>query len=574
MYSLLNPYIKLIPIKKSLITIVFLLFSQVGLSQTAKIDSLSKESFDTLEEYLDKNYVDSVNDIIYAKAYLKKAIKLRDTIKIAAAYYYLSNASRLEQALHYSDSIINITKHLQANKKYPGSGYHQKGNLYYKAGKYKEALDCYLACYELSLKSGSQTQALVAKQNIGLLKNKVGEREEALKIFRDCINYTQESDIENKDYYLVRGFYCLADSYVYNNKRDSAALTIKKGIQKAIQFDDSLMYAHYIYLSGVNAYFSKNYKVAIDSIKKSNRIFYEETLNAVSNLYLGKSYFALNKGDSAIFYFDKVDNFLEKTENVTSELIEIYPRLIEIQREDQNLGRQLYYTNRLLKFDSILSDNSKYLSKNIAKKYDIHELVESKNQIIKELEGENETSKKYNYILIVIAAILLVLAILYIQKNVSNKRKYNMLMATLKQGKSESTTDESVKTIKNSEVSEQLVEEILLALKEFEASNRFIDEKFTLNSLAKEINTNSTYLSKVINMTKQTSFAHYLNNLKVDFAIDKLSSDKQFRSFTIKAIAESTGFNTAQSFTTAFYKKTGIYPSYFIRQLNNDKFHK
>lgn len=90
-----------------------------------------------------------------------------------------------------------------------------------------------------------------------------------------------------------------------------------------------------------------------------------------------------------------------------------------------------------------------------------------------------------------------------------------------------------------------------------------------MNSLAKEINTNSSYLSKVINITKSESFAHYLNNLKIDFAVDKLSKDKKFKSFTIKAIAEDSGFNTAQSFTNAFYKKTGIYPSYFIKQLEN-----
>ncbi len=88
--------------------------------------------------------------------------------------------------------------------------------------------------------------------------------------------------------------------------------------------------------------------------------------------------------------------------------------------------------------------------------------------------------------------------------------------------------------------------------------------------LAKEINTNSTYLSKVINMTKETSFVHYLNDLRVDFAINKLSSNKQFRMYTIKAIAESVGFNTAQSFSNAFSKKTGIYPSYFIKQLNSE----
>ncbi len=559
------------PIKKSLVTILFLLFSQVGLSQTAKIDSLSKEGFSTLEEYLDKNYVDSVNDVIYARAYLKKAIELKDTITIASAYYYLCKASRLEKAFAYSDSIIQVTKHLKGDKYYPALGYLQKGNCYYDAGKYKEALDYYLKCYNISKQNNNPIYALAAKHNIGLLKNKIGENKEALKTFQSYVSYLDESDIENKDYYLIRGLYSLADAYIYNNKNDSAAFTIKRGGEYAIQLKDSSMHAHYIYLSGVNAYFLKNYRAAIDSILKSKQVFYSENFNAISNLYLGKSYYALSKEDSAFFCLDKVDDFLEKTNNVKPELLEIYLVLIELQKKAKNVEKQLYYTNRLLKFDSTLSDNNTYLSKNIIKKYEVQELVASKNKIIQELKGENKISRKYIYFLLVLAAILLISTLLYIRNSLSNKRKYKELMESLRQDKEESKTQsDNVKILSNSEVPEHLAKEILIALSKFEESNRFIRKKYTLNMLAKEINTNSTYLSKVINMTKQTSFVHYLNDLRVDVAIEKLSTNKQFRMYTVKAIAESTGFNTAQSFSNAFYKKTGIYPSYFIKQLNSE----
>src|SRR5690606_14623444 len=96
------------------------------------------------------------------------------------------------------------------------------------------------------------------------------------------------------------------------------------------------------------------------------------------------------------------------------------------------------------------------------------------------------------------------------------------------------------------------------------------EKKYTLNSLAKELNTNSTYLSKVINSSMQVNFSNYLNNLRVEYAIEKLAKSEKFRSYTIKAIAEESGFSTAQSFSTAFYKITGIYPSYFIKRLNKD----
>ena len=47
--------------------------------------------------------------------------------------------------------------------------------------------------------------------------------------------------------------------------------------------------------------------------------------------------------------------------------------------------------------------------------------------------------------------------------------------------------------------------------------------------------------------------------------------DKKFRQYTIHALALEFGFNNAESFSTAFDKKTGIKPSFFIKNLNIKK---
>ncbi|TSE03808.1 AraC family transcriptional regulator [Aquimarina algiphila] len=49
--------------------------------------------------------------------------------------------------------------------------------------------------------------------------------------------------------------------------------------------------------------------------------------------------------------------------------------------------------------------------------------------------------------------------------------------------------------------------------------------------------------------------------------IGKLKEDRIFRKYTVKAIAQDIGFNNAEAFAKAFYKKTGIYPWYFIKEL-------
>ena len=115
-----------------------------------------------------------------------------------------------------------------------------------------------------------------------------------------------------------------------------------------------------------------------------------------------------------------------------------------------------------------------------------------------------------------------------------------------------------------------MVEKILIKIDKFEKSKKFLLKKYTLNSLSKELNTNSAYLSKIINATKETNFANYLNELKINEAIERLKTEKKFRAYTIKSIAEEVGFNTPQAFSQAFLRKTGIKPSYFIKKLNKE----
>ena len=134
--------------------------------------------------------------------------------------------------------------------------------------------------------------------------------------------------------------------------------------------------------------------------------------------------------------------------------------------------------------------------------------------------------------------------------------------------KAEAQKTETTKKV--ADLPDEVVQSILERLTRFETSYKFTNKQYTLSSLAKELQTNSAYLSKIINAEKKTSFAHYMNKLRIDYAIEKLKEDTVLRSYTIKAIANEFGFNTAQSFSNAFYKQTGIYPSYFIKQLEKD----
>lgn len=83
--------------------------------------------------------------------------------------------------------------------------------------------------------------------------------------------------------------------------------------------------------------------------------------------------------------------------------------------------------------------------------------------------------------------------------------------------------------------------------------------------MQKKLETNSTYLSKTINQYKNKNFSQYINDLRIEDTITRLREDKKFRNYSIKAIAEEVGFSNSESFSKAFFKKTGYQPSYFIK---------
>ncbi len=59
--------------------------------------------------------------------------------------------------------------------------------------------------------------------------------------------------------------------------------------------------------------------------------------------------------------------------------------------------------------------------------------------------------------------------------------------------------------------------------------------------------------------------------MRIDYIIQQLQVETKLQNYTIEGIAQACGFNTAQSFSVAFYKKTGIYPSYFIKKIKRQQ---
>ena len=123
----------------------------------------------------------------------------------------------------------------------------------------------------------------------------------------------------------------------------------------------------------------------------------------------------------------------------------------------------------------------------------------------------------------------------------------------------------SLKTVLN--IPDAVTTKILASLEKFEENKEFLNSKISIAGLAKSIGTNPNYLSKTVNHFKKMSFSQYINTLRITCAVDTLKSDTIYRKYTLKAIAAEFGFNNTESFSKAFYKETGIKPSFFMKSL-------
>ncbi len=543
-------------------------------SSKGQVKNFAEEDFETLKAKIKAESEDSLKlQIAYLS--LNKAKYRFDTLHMADAYYFLAKLNSSNQ-LAYADSIINITK----NKKYirhPASSYLLKGNVDYELGNYKSALDFYLEASKYAKENGNESLFWVTKFNIGLLKNNIDEKEEAQTIF---INYSKFLEQNKKEYKSSKNYskvlFAIADSFIQSKQLDSAGKYIDIGIKQTLKNNDLSSYSNFVGTSGVHHFFLEKYYIAIDSLKKGKRLIQKyqkvKTRIATCDYYIARSYASTGEIEKSIVHFKKVDSILMQTKDVIPQLMDTYDYLIDYYKSKKNHEKQIECIRKQIKLDSIGNKDRVYLGKNIYKKFDTYELISEKNILTKQLEKHKFLDQTKIVILIIVFITLLFLFFYSIRRNYIHKRRFQDLFNQY-QNKNFLSIDQVVVVPKkvNIDISDQVVTQILEQLHNFESSNRFSKEQYTLNSLAKELNTNSAYLSKIINAYKNVNFSTYINDLRIDFTVDQLIKNKSLRCFTIEAIAEEVGFKNRQSFSAAFYKKKGVYPSSFIKSLQNEK---
>lgn len=90
---------------------------------------------------------------------------------------------------------------------------------------------------------------------------------------------------------------------------------------------------------------------------------------------------------------------------------------------------------------------------------------------------------------------------------------------------------------------------------------------FTLAKLAKMADSNTTYVSQVINEKYGSAFSNVLSGFRIKEACRRMSDEtSRYSKVTIEAIALGVGFRSRTAFINAFKREVGLTPSEYLRQ--------
>lgn len=547
---------------------------------TEKKDSLSNYDYLKLENKIQELYGENekIKFQNLCEYYLKKAKKEKNIEKIAEGYIFIHFSKDFPQSIKYLDSLENISNKLKNDIKYPARVYLLKGNLYFKNDDAKNALSNYLLGIKYAKQKGNHKQIALAEIQIAYLNNYIGKHNEEIQILRKYLyNSNLLNSAEKEQIHLN-----LADAYIEINKIDSAKILIDEGLSKNFTNKNSKFYNAYLSLSAYCDLKTRNYQSSIEKLNKCISFFTKgsETRDIVySYLYIGEAYIGLKNNIKAIDNFKKIDLIVEKENYTFPELRGVYSFLIDYYKQEKDIEKYLYYINQYLKVDRILDREFKYISKELPKQYDAPQLIEQKQILLKELK----IRKIYTLCIVLILTSILTLFAFLFYKSRKREKEYKEKARELLENVNRNNDKkiefinsinvlDSINNISSKEktIPDQTIKMILLELDKFEKQHLFLTKGITLSSLAKDFNTNSTYLSEVINSYKEMNFATFLNHLRIEYAIKQLIKDKKFRSYKISAIAEFLGYNNEQAFSIAFKKKTGTTVSTFIKEIENN----
>lgn len=201
------------------------------------------------------------------------------------------------------------------------------------------------------------------------------------------------------------------------------------------------------------------------------------------------------------------------------------------------------------------------------------------HQLIQQLRLEKQEVLRRNFLLIGASSFLLltvVFIILFFWRVRKKERiRYEKILTKIKESEplfvGNQRSSNHKRDVRDALIMPKETEErILTELNKLEEGAFFTQKDISLSSLATRLNTNPKYLSYVINNYKGKDFNNYINELRIEFVIDKLHTEPEYLNYKLSYIADICGFSSHSKFAAVFKNATDLSPSVFISHLKKD----
>lgn len=289
---------------------------------------------------------------------------------------------------------------------------------------------------------------------------------------------------------------------------------------------------------------------------------------------------------------DTISTYLNIAETYRRELnfndaVESLEKALLISEQSDNIELSAYITNQLAQCYASLKDTvneekyeRNYLSLreklNASRLSNIGEL-----KYISDLRKEETKARKiarrnreFTFMIIAMSMIILTILISTIliwrknrdlrSRNQALYDKYQLLLRS----------ESNPKTIKQNaaNLNDTKRETLLKRIAEIMEDPQYIcSPDFSSKQLAALVESNTTYVSKVINEAYGISFTTLLGNSRVKLACRRITDDPASLNLTIEAIAQSVGFKSRTAFLNSFKREVGLTPSQFIKLASKEQ---
>lgn len=533
------------------------------------------------------------------------SIKASDlTEEMRKANLYLEQSNYPKAIKHFASVAGKYSAQMnQYESQLCADAYNHIGNINSYFENYNKALELYLKGLYISEQHNLKLQSAKAYNNIANIYTKLQDYYQAYVYYKKALYFAESSDsiklgilpnitnacknLQKKD----EAWYYYNQMISYEN--DSLIQGFYKPFCKAMLYNSPQQAQNAIPL----------FHEAIRFSLKNN--LYPQFQSSVYS-QLGELYIQLGIPDSARYYFQINNTFTRNKKIYFSQLKNLKSYYLFCQSiGDEVLASQLR-NEYLILYDSIFANNNykQLQSAQIAHETEQY-LTQIKNLNIEQEKKQQQIETQRATLLILACGVLITaifLTIVYIQKRKLKKTYVNLFMQnkrllyleenarkqqkdylntieTLKEQLLQSKTTEYIspknQTIKitatdkiNTELKDELLKQINRIMEETE---EFCDPNFSLERLATLVNSNSKYVSLIINESSEKSFRTFLNEYRIKKACMRLLDSENYGNYTIRAIGESVGYKSYTYFVDIFKRFIGIPPSIYQQIALTDK---